>query len=481
MKQIPSYQISINPHYLNCLLIIWIILGNSLPAYSQDIYTAGQPFFKSKIEQGPLLTQDCSKKRFWRAAGEWSMMQLLPWASNFFIRKAAFAKISFESMAANRDPVNMEWDDNKFFNNQFSHPYQGCLYFNAFRNNGFNFWQSIPAAITGSVAWEAIMETHFPAPNDLINTSLGGIVFGEMSHRMSAKLAVKKWGCRKRLTAPLSFAINPVGAVENMFVHNREKNCEGEFAVDPPVTIAATAGIREINTNGPVTTGGSKKSTFGRIHLQYGSSLADCNRPFSQFSLTLEGGSDDSGKVNILQIEGSLWGRSVQKSGHAAYSCSVSMKYDFFKNAVFVYGAQSFSGNFLAAFHISDKLQVQVKAGAGIIPLAAAPNPYMYYGEGRNYDYCVGVDLRVGLGIRLFNRLFYNVNIATAGLKTVDGYKSTHVFSSTGSALRLVVFRNISIEAAADSYYFGGHYTKYPNAASGYQSLHLGIGYKAMF
>ena len=481
MVQISSFQIRLITQCLKCIAVVLIILHSGFPASSQDIYISGQPVFNSNAEQRPLSTQGRSKKRCWRATGEWSMMQLLPWASNLFIRKAAFAKISFESIAANRVPANMEWDDNKFFNNQFSHPYQGSLYFNACRGNGFNFWQSIPAAFTGSLAWETIMETHYPAPNDLINTSLGGIAFGEMSHRMSAKLAGGKWGCRRRIAAPLLFAINPVGAVENIFVQNRANSCDDGYADTPPVSITATAGMREINIKGPFKSGGYKSTAFGCIRLHYGNSFADCNRPFSTFSLIVEGGGDDSGKVNTLQIEGSLWGRAVQKNSHATYSYSVSMKYDFFKNEAFVYGAQSFSTNFLAAFHISDKLQVQVKGEAGIIPLAAVPNPYMYYGEGRNYDYCIGADLGAGLGISLFNRLFYNFNITAAGLKTVDGYKSTHVFSSTGSTLRLVVYKNVSIEAVADSYYFGGHYDKYPEAASRYQFLHFGIGYKTVF
>lgn len=137
-----------------------------------------------------------SKKKFWRAAGEWALAQAIPWSSNRYIRKAEFAKISIPSIRHNLKTNNWEWDDNKFLNNQISHPYQGSLYFNSFRSNGFNFWESVPAAFTGSLFWETVCETHVPAPNDIINTTLGGIAFGEISNRLS-KLILTKKGIKK--------------------------------------------------------------------------------------------------------------------------------------------------------------------------------------------------------------------------------------------------------------------------------------------
>jgi hypothetical protein len=408
-------------------------------------------------------------------------MQLLPWADNCFIRKAEFAKISFKSISENVKPNNMEWDDNKFFNNQFSHPYQGSLYFNAFRSNGYNFWESVPAVVAGSFAWETIFETHFPAPNDLINTSLGGIAFGEMSHRISRKLLSRGKGIKSNtVSASLSFIINPINNV-NMLNRSWKKKNEFEYNDDTPVSLVTDAGIRLVNIKGQGKQGNYKKEAFGRIHLQYGDPFADFEKPFSSFSIIAEAGNADSAKTNTLQIEGSLYGRKIKETDHSVHSFTISMKYDFFQNSSFIYGAQSFSANLFSRFHLSKNLQLQAKASAGIIPLAAVPNPYMYYGEGRNYDYCMGVHFQAGAGISIGNRLFYDFNCNAACLKTVDGYSSSHLFYNTSSALRLVIYKKLSVSATTCNYYFNGYYKNYPDVSARYQFLHFGLGYKIIF
>ena len=195
-------------------LATFLMIYFSLTALPQDVYISHQPAAVKTAEHSYTIPGSYGKKRFWRAAGEWSMTQLMPWADNYFIRKAAFARISFKSIGENMKTENLEWDDNKFFNNQFSHPYQGSLYFNAFRSNGFSFWESVPAVIAGTFTWEGICETHFPAPNDLINTALGGIAFGEMGNRIAGKLLSGKKGVgRKMIAASLSFIINPINDV----------------------------------------------------------------------------------------------------------------------------------------------------------------------------------------------------------------------------------------------------------------------------
>ncbi len=60
------------------------------------------------------------------------------------------------------------------------------MYFNSARTNGYNFWQSAPWSFVGSLTWELFGEVWAPAPNDLANTTLGGITLGEMLYRVSS-------------------------------------------------------------------------------------------------------------------------------------------------------------------------------------------------------------------------------------------------------------------------------------------------------
>jgi hypothetical protein len=75
-----------------------------------------------------------------------------------------------------------------FLTNQFIHPYAGGLYFASARSNNINFYWSFLFSAFGSITWEALGETDSPALSDTINTAFGGIVIGEMFHRLFIEL-----------------------------------------------------------------------------------------------------------------------------------------------------------------------------------------------------------------------------------------------------------------------------------------------------
>src|SRR5690242_18603171 len=104
--------------------------------------------------------------------GELMIVQLIPSTVNNVLRGAEWADVSPTTWYNNlQNP--WQWDDNKFLNNQFSHPYHGSLYFNSARANGYNFRASAPWAFGGSLMWELFGEVWAPSPNDFLNTSLG--------------------------------------------------------------------------------------------------------------------------------------------------------------------------------------------------------------------------------------------------------------------------------------------------------------------
>src|SRR3954462_12090291 len=157
------------------------------------------------------------KKKFWRSSGLLMLTQLIPWSYNFFIRDAEFAKVTFESIGHNLKFSSWQWDDNNFKTNQFAHPYHGSMYFSAFRTNRYSFWQAAPAAFAGSFMWETCGETHPPAQNDFINTSLGGISIGEMSYRFSNLIVNnRQMGFRRQVNEVLAFLVNPMNGLNRI-------------------------------------------------------------------------------------------------------------------------------------------------------------------------------------------------------------------------------------------------------------------------
>ena len=113
------------------------------------------------------------KKSFWRAAGETVGFNIGLWAFDRYALKGHYAYINWNTIKENFKH-GFDWDDDHLNTNMFAHPYNGSLFYNAGRSNGYNFWQSELFAIGGSAMWELFMESEYPSTNDIIATPIGG-------------------------------------------------------------------------------------------------------------------------------------------------------------------------------------------------------------------------------------------------------------------------------------------------------------------
>ena len=135
----------------------------------------------AKVDSGNVFPK---KKNFLMAAGEVFGMNMGLWAFDRYILRGHYAYISLETIKENFKH-GFEWDNDHLNTNMFAHPYNGSLFFNAGRSNGFNFWQSELFAIGGSAMWELFMECEYPSTNDIIATPIGGAALGEVFYRTS--------------------------------------------------------------------------------------------------------------------------------------------------------------------------------------------------------------------------------------------------------------------------------------------------------
>lgn len=123
-------------------------------------------------------------KAFWRASAEVVGSNIGLWAFDRYIQKGAFAYISWNTIKENFKH-GFEWDNDHLSTNMFAHPYNGSIFYNAGRSNGYNYWQSSLFAIGGSAMWEMFMEKEYPSTNDIIATPIGGAALGEVFYRTS--------------------------------------------------------------------------------------------------------------------------------------------------------------------------------------------------------------------------------------------------------------------------------------------------------
>jgi hypothetical protein len=171
-------------------------------------------FLSGSLLYGEQAGQKTTEKKpapgaFSLTVGESILSNTLLYLADRYIAKEAWTLISAASIWENLTGP-WEWDRDEYFTNQFGHPYQGSTYHAAARSNGFTFYQGMLFDIFGSVQWELFCETNKPSLNDLISTTLGGAVLGEMFHRLYLEIH-----------NPLATVISPMDAFNGMITRRR--------------------------------------------------------------------------------------------------------------------------------------------------------------------------------------------------------------------------------------------------------------------
>ncbi|RFM27332.1 DUF3943 domain-containing protein [Deminuibacter soli] len=419
------------------------------------------------------------KKRFWRASGELMLAQVIPWSVNYFIRDADFAHISFSSIWYNLNLSHWEWDDNKFATNQFAHPYQGSLYYSSFRTNGYSFWQAAPAAFAGSFMWEVAGETHPGAPNDFINTSMGGISLGEMSYRV-ANLVVndQQRGFKRQLQEIAALVINPMYGFNRILDGKWGRVRRPDNPSLKRVTLHGLldGGIRQYSEKESDLFKRGRNEWYAGLRFLYGDPFKDYRKPFDNFLLQLEVGGGDTAHINVVKVGGNLYGWQLSSTAKATHIGAITANYDYYRNSSFFYSGQSINFNVYSNLPFSRNVHLYSQLGAGIVILAAVPDAYLYYGEGRNYDYGPGISLLLNERLQLFRKLWFHVTYRGGWTKTINGNKSSFFLHAFTSELRYDMFKNVSAGVEWGYFFLDGTYKDYDDVQKKYPYLKAAVG-----
>jgi hypothetical protein len=388
----------------------------------------------------PCLEFECAepgtrKKRFFRSLGEVVIVNIIP---NAFSRlqDKEWSKWTLQSWADNIK-YPWQWDNNAFLNNQFSHPYHGSLYFNAGRSNGYNFWQSVPWAFGGSLMWELFFEVWAPAPNDLLNTALGGIALGEMLYRVSSlTLDNEATGTERVFREIGATLLNPVRgfnrAVDGtMFKRSRTPD---EWR---PSTIFANVelGYRRFSTNEDITDPNALETGYVGASLVYGAAISDVTKaPFSHFRLnsliSFQPG-EGARRLSELTVRGSLGGM-VLGDPAALSRLAAFMTYEYISNPIMEFGAQGFQGGWLHSTQPTSGPRLYFDAAAVFNPIAAVKSDYFLSEEGRDYDYGIGLGGRGEMRAIWTGRAFVGAVANYRFVPVISGFPAQHQLLNLG-------------------------------------------------
>ncbi len=427
------------------------------------------PTTVSTVEPDSLPCPDCHPpKNFWMGVGDVLIIQFVPFFVSNFITKEEWAKVSPQTWA-NNFTYPWQWDDNNFQNNQFAHPYQGNMYFNAGRTNGYDFWASSAWTLGGSLMWEYFYEAWAPAPNDVINTTVGGVVLGESLYRMSRLVLDNEATGSERVWREIGGALlNPVGGLNRLL-----RGQTHEVSANPPGwRPSAILGVLDAGYRRTVQSIGSGNIETGSNQwnlsflLSYGDPIKDLSRkPFSYFAIRADlAGPGDEGLINQLSVRGSLAAWPLGKSRR--HQLALSLEYDYLNNPAFVYSGQSAQLGVVSTIGKPGQTwwgETQVLFN-GVL-LGAVESDYYQAVEGRNYDYGPGLGGFFAGRILYKNRLQGTVGFTGLWLHTIEGTESAHYQDALLVEARYWANRKVGVGLSYIGYTRASDYRGQPDVA----------------
>jgi hypothetical protein len=370
---------------------------------------------------------------FGLAVSEVFLSNVVPWAFNEFLRNASFSQVNPDSWWHNIE-TGFQWDDNHFSTNQFAHPYQGSLYYNAARSNGYDYWQSAPFAFAGSFLWECCGETHLMSLNDFINTGMGGIALGEMLYRTSSMVLDNEASGSARTWKEVGgFFINPVRGATRLFTGRMGEaapNPESPWDRRPPILFTRlTTGARGINDR--TNWDDPQYGAFFEVTVTYGGPWAlERSKPFDFFTLSADVNTGDKKALGRLQVTGNLYHRPFGGDERSRHRFFVFQNFDYWNNDAYEFGGQSVSAAILSRWDVGESGRWNLFSAVDVygMPMAAVNSDFAFIAEipgtrerFREYDFGLGAGARLSFAALRGQDRIFEMNYRATYIHTLNG------------------------------------------------------------
>lgn len=271
-------------------------------------------------------------KAFWRAGAETAGFNIGLWAFDRYVQKGHYAYISWNTIRENFKH-GFEWDNDHLSTNMFAHPYNGSIFFNAGRSNGFNFWQSELFAIGGSAMWEMFMEKEYPSTNDIIATPIGGAALGEVLYRTSDLILDDRSNGGERFGRELAaFLVDPMKGINRIVTGAawKKRATSGRRFGIPPISVDLSLGGRYLSLI--ENDEGSRTGAVAEINIEYGDRFAETTKaPYDYYSFLLElQGIKSQPLLSRVEIMGRLLSKEVVDKKNMDLNIGLYQHFDFF-------------------------------------------------------------------------------------------------------------------------------------------------------
>lgn len=372
---------------------------------------------------------------FWRTSFEVILVNEVIWLFNRYIREGGSNpgfRVGFNSLENNLKN-GFEWDDNNFSTNHFLHPYHGSLYFTGARANGYSYWEAIPFTFAGSWLWEYWGEVHHPSINDWINTSVGGIAFGEVLYRFSNLVYDNTDTGSSRTWREIGgFLVAPV--------HGLNRILTGEaFEVFPnppdrhPSSLSSSfdIGLRTIGQDRFWQNNSTK--AFVRFKTKYGDPFVDTKgKPFDNFDFGIMFALDNPEHgLQRIEAKGLIYAETVSQSENTQHVLGVQQHFDYYDNEAYTFGNQSISASFFSKFVTEHGFETKTMIHLNGVIMGASKSDYFNV-SGRDYDYGPGVGFKFSAEFGREGRRYLGIAHEEFIIHSINGNRANHYVNFTG-------------------------------------------------
>ena len=347
-------------------------------------------------------------------------LNVFVWAWDYYILDKNYAHTG-PSYWKRNFKEGWEWDHNHWAINFYGHPYQGSMYYATARAGGYGFYRSLLWAGLGSYTWEMFAETEYPAPNDLISTTIGGSMYGEVLYRLSRLLYNTSDAPWYRQLA--AFALEPAGYLQRKAFGNRDFYT-GFVPIELVLSVGAGSRFGSDyrfgnNSADELDEEWKDHNTLLALHLEYGKPYTKVKKPFDYFMVDAVYEQGFEGSVLQLDVMGKLVNGGVHGRGHWL-DMSLNLDYDTFYGDLATVSTISLGGAFDLALWFTPNVRFRVMNQIYWIILGTADMGYddliqevhpEYTSDKDNYQYNSGVKYSLLLEIlykkklRLYNQV----------------------------------------------------------------------------
>ncbi len=364
------------------------------------------------------------------------------------------------------------WDVDAFPTNMFLHPHHGAMYFNIARTNGMDFWESAPYAFLGSAMWEYFGETERPSLNDLYNTGFGGIVLGEVYHRLGALIRDdRRRGTGRTLRELAAFPFDPMGSL-NRWLHGGFSRVGPNPPDRHPGTLGLVvqAGARSARDSSAVR---DRTTPSILVDVAYGDPFRTrYERPFDVFTARMQV-SPDGGGVNLLRVRGRLWAKELTDPAEDDRAfLTVNQQLEYIHTAAYKFGGQSVEAGLVAGLGFFLGIDVRMEAFAEGLMLGAVDAPQGGIpGSERTYDFGPGVGATVAASFVGGGATVVSARGHWGYLHSVSGSPADHYLRASGFQLVIPATHEVGFGAYAGWFQRRSDYRGQPGETASFPEL----------